>query len=150
MFDVARMADFAVAKIKEFSADHQDETFYAFAIDASLLCLNSLEKHRESVADYRARWPDKYSDPELIADLRRNTGDWEYQGFAELTDDVGFDNVLYNLHYDEAMDADGFHAPWTEYARAMNELVEELSSRNAFDGLNTTMDFKPCWVEHNY
>ncbi|WP_445363549.1 hypothetical protein ACJJIQ_02060 [Microbulbifer sp. ANSA003] len=48
-FDIERLYDFSVKKIRQFSEEHKDETFYAFAIDASLLYLNSVEKADERV-----------------------------------------------------------------------------------------------------
>lgn len=56
MFDVEKLTAFAVAEITKFAAEHRAETFYGFAIDASLLCLNSVERFEESLAWHRARW----------------------------------------------------------------------------------------------
>lgn len=50
------MKNFCVQSIKDFAKEHPEETFYAFAIDASLLCLNSLEQHEKSVKEYQAKW----------------------------------------------------------------------------------------------
>lgn len=43
-FDVEKMFLPAKKAIETFAKDNQEETFYAFSIDASMLCLNSLEK----------------------------------------------------------------------------------------------------------
>ncbi len=43
-----------------------------------------------------------YHKDEGIKELRDNTGDWAYQGFADMEDENGFDDALYNDHYYEA------------------------------------------------
>jgi hypothetical protein len=79
-----------------------------------------------------------------------NTGDWAYQGFADLTEEHGFDAELYNDHYYAAMETDDGHAPNTEYAKTMTSLVEKLKEVKAFELLNVTDDFTATWVDHSY
>lgn len=203
-FDIEKMFKYSVSKIKEFLGDHQDETFYAFAIDANLLCFNSLERFTNILNKYQLEWDSrtrhidswsdmteddhKYSshllklaekydnldindkvsclrvinesrqryrmkDPinpyrteEKIADLKENTGDWAYQGFAELDDANGFDYDAYSIHYD----LDDNAQKNSEYSLAMNELVRRLNSSGIFDRFTLTEDFYATKVEHNY
>jgi hypothetical protein len=71
-FDVDRLTGFCAEQIRQFAEDHADETFYAFAIDASLLCLNSKEAAAVHLEALQVRW----------ARRTRAVGAWE-----ELTDD---------------------------------------------------------------
>ena len=205
-FDVEKMLALCESKIKEFARQHAGERFYAFAIDASMLCFNSIERFEESLREYQVRWDRqtrviesmselteedqrdekfgldlaekyqgldrsderaclkiinekresrrsegcKYRTEDGIRSLRDNTGDWTYQGFADLDDGPGFDDELYQDHYDEAMGSDDGHAPHTEYAIAMTELVARLQRSDAFKTLKLTEDFSVSWVDHSY
>ncbi|EMY77982.1 PF14136 domain protein [Leptospira weilii serovar Ranarum str. ICFT] len=156
MFDTRKLADFAIEQIEKFSKVYQDETFYAFAIDTSLLCLNSLERFEGSLKEYSTRWPKQYDTKEKIDEMKYNTGDWKYQGFADfgdlsIQDEEGFyqgpfDDDLYEGHYD----ADDETQKTTAYAIAMNEILEILKQKDSFRSLKKTDDFKIIRVEHNY
>jgi hypothetical protein len=201
-FDVTKLKRFCIAEIRRFAKDHQDETFYAFAIDASLLCLNSEQQFKRTLQEYRERWDfenrpierwkdlteSDLSDAELMlqmeeefagldrsnkratlavinADraghrkkgnpyrqrakmksLRANTGDWAYQGFAEMTGKVGFDSRAYYRHYD--MDDDEQRT--SAYGRNMDELVRRLVKSGVFRCLKTSPTFYATRVEHVY
>ncbi len=150
MFDIDRLFTIVRAAIREFAASHSDETFYAFAIDADMLCLNSEEDFAKSLARYQADYPDKYHDEENIQDLKYNTGDWQYQGFFDLEDEHGFDADAYSDHYDEAGASDDGTAPHTPYAKAMSALVAKLRDSDVFEPLKRTDDFRISWVDHSY
>ncbi len=135
MFDVERLADFAEAEIQTFAMMHQDETFYAFAIDAQLLCLNSEEQFQKTLAHQGARDRKKY-----------NPGDWEYQGFAVFGEQDGFDEALYGEHHH--LNAE--QQKTSEYAEAIDEVLELLAARDAFGMLKKTADFRANRVEHDY
>lgn len=205
-FNVEKLFKFCHSAIARFSREHTTETFYAFAIDANMLCLNSLEQFSETLKQYQDRWDfetraiesiadlteedwrnerfglsiaEKYCGldrnnqeavlaevnqrrsqrradgcevrtPEGIQSLRENTGDWAYQGFADLEKKNGFDDDLYSDHYDEAGGADDGHAPNTAYAIAMTELVDRLRRSDAFNLLRLSNDFEVSWVDHDY
>lgn len=205
-FDIEKMTSFSIAAIKAFAKEHPEETFYAFAVDASILCLNSEECAAATLKRYQDDWDrttrelrstdemteedhqiekfsvdlaEKYNGLDRnnamaclavinknralrrdkgcdyrtldgIRRLRENTGDWEYQGFADLEEEHGFDHDLYSQHYDAAAESDDGHAPETEYAKAMTALIEALTAANAFTCLRTTPDFKATWVDHDY
>lgn len=205
-FDVDKLFTDCRAKIQQFARAHPRETFYAFAIDANMLCLNSNEQFARTLHEYQSRWERQtrtieslaemseedwrddeftlklaqkhkgldranetavlqvindrrshrrskgcdYHKEEGIEGLRDNTGDWAYQGFADMEDQCGFDDDLYNDHYYAAMDSDNGHAPDTEYAIAMTELIDRLRRSDAFDALKRTNDFVVSWVDHSY
>ena len=163
-FDVPKLADFAEAEIRGFAAQTRQyevskslvlgaphERFYAFAIDADLLCLNTLESFAQCLDAYREWYPDRYYLPEVVEELRMSTGDWAYQGFARMGPENGFDEELYARHYDIGLrDAESAALRDTEYAVAMDALLELLKQRNTFDVLRKTDDFVICRVEHEY
>lgn len=150
MFDIHEMTCFAVAAIKDFAAKHPHETFYSFAIDANMLCLNSEEQFAETLAKYQKSYPEHYSSDDDVRDLKKNTGDWAYQGFAELDASTGFDADLYDAHYELASSSEEGHAPDSSYAQAMTTLISELGRADAFAPLKRSQDFVATWVDHNY
>lgn len=143
MFDHDRLLAFALDRIERFAAEHSSETFYAFAIDAALLCLNSVERYDAMLAGFEKRG--RLSDEER-AEVRADTGDWSYQGFAVMTAEHGFDERAYQEHYAAPDD----EQPFTEYGRAMDRLVAALVDKRAFAYLRTTEDFYATRVEHSY
>ncbi len=145
-FDYDKMLQFSIAAIQEFASDHQDEVFYGFSIDASMLCLNSEKKFSESLADYQSENLEGYSKEEEIQDLRINTGDWEYQGFVDIRDSGGFDDKAYDEHY-VASDEE---QKLTPYGLAMDRLVNDLIAEDAFSCLTKAADFYANRVEHSY
>lgn len=150
MFDVEKMTRFAVSAIRDFADRHPDETFYAFMVDANMLCLNSEEQFRKTLSWYQEKYPESYASDESIRELKANTGDWKYQGFAELDEATGFDDELYDEHYESAGSSEDGRAPDSSYAQAMTALLAELTRSNAFATLKISTDFVASWVEHNY
>jgi Domain of unknown function (DUF4303) len=142
-FDHEKMLAYSLEEIKKFSRQHQNETFYGFSIDAMLLCLNSVEAFEKSLEECRSRYPQYYQTEKQLMDLKLNTGDWAYQGFAELGSRTGFDHKAYDYHYDNPSNT-------TDYAIAMNKLIDALVANDAFSGLKKTNDFFVNRVEHNY
>jgi hypothetical protein len=55
-FDIDGLFNFCIREINAFANNHQNELFYAFTIDAYLLCLNSEEAFEESLQQYRDEW----------------------------------------------------------------------------------------------
>ncbi len=58
-FDLHKLHKFCTAELKQFADSHQNESFYAFAIDAELLCLNSEERFEQTLRDYQKTWEGK-------------------------------------------------------------------------------------------
>jgi len=145
VFDIDKLTEFAISEIKNFADSHPDEKFYGFSIDANLLCMNSIEEFEKSLKNYQERWGG-YDTDEKIQGLKLNTGDWEYRGFSEFNDSVGFNMESYLDHYhsDEEEQVD------SDYAKAMDEVVDRLKKSDAFDKLNKTKDFFVNRVEHDY
>ena len=144
-FDTEKLTEFAIQKISEFAKEHPDEIFYGFSIDANLLCLNSEQEFQKSLKSYRERFGG-YNTDELIADLKHNTGDWKYQGFAKFEDENGFDYNEYLEHYHEEDDSQ----LTSDYAKSMNIIIKKLKDSGVFDVLNKTEDFYVNRVEHDY
>jgi len=144
-FDTEKLTEFAIKKITEFSKEHQSETFYGFSIDAQLLCLNSEKQFQKTLEWYRNK-SGGYDTKEKINNLKHNTGDWEYQGFAEFEDENGFDYNEYLEHYHEEDDSQ----LTSDYAKSMDIVVENLKKSGVFDLLKKTEDFYANRIEHNY
>ncbi len=144
-FDTVKLTKYIEQQISIFSKEHQNETFYGFAIDANLLCLNSVEKFEETLQNYRQKWGG-YATKDEIQDLKSNTGDWTYQGFAKLSNDEGFDMNSYLEHY-HADDKDQTNSA---YAIAMDSIIKNLKQSDIFSSISTTSDFYICRIEHNY
>lgn len=144
-FDTEKLTEFAINKIAEFAKNHPNEIFYGFSIDANLLCLNSEEKFQKYLKYYREKFGG-YNTHELIVDLKENTGDWEYQGFAEFDKNSGFNMEKYNEHYHEEED---FQLT-SDYSKSMNKVIENLIKSKVFDLLKKTDNFYVNRVEHNY
>ena len=76
----------AISAISDLASTHPDERFYAFGLDCHaehgqiLLCASTEEYFQQISVEYVQRW--NYS-PSDLADLRRNFGDWKYQGFND-------------------------------------------------------------------
>ena len=201
-FNIDKLFDFSIQEINNFADSHQHELFYGFAIDSSLLCLNSEEVATKSLQQYQNDWErdhraidtwdelterdiwqsenllgieSRYAGLDLsdrdaclsvinrdrsedrskgnpyykndeIYSLRSNTGDWAYQGFAEMRTSNGFDNRAYNVHYNLNDEQQKMSA----YGKAMNELVAKLIDANAFSCLKLSPNFYAIRVEHRY
>lgn len=87
-----------------------------------------------------------YLQAEQIKELRENTGDWAYQGFAEMSETDGFDMSAYEDHYymDEKEQLS------SAYGVAMDKVLRLLVERNAFSDLTLAPDFVAVRVEHDY
>lgn len=150
-FDPMLLADFAEREIREFAKHHRDETFYGFAVDASLLCLNSIEKFEATLTQYRKQRPGKYLDAASVVELKMNTGDWEYQGFSDFCGQRGWDEELYATHYEIGFeDETSPLLAKTDYALAIQAVLRELEKRQAFASLKHTDDFWVGSVGHGY
>lgn len=151
-YDIESLTAYAVEAIADLAREHRHETFYAFAIDADLMCLNSVEAFAATLDRYRTgRFGDRYQREEDVARLRENTGDWAYMGFADFADLPGFDAALYDEHYDMGLDNPADPAlRSTPYAIAMDAVIRNLIERDAFAPLRRTPDFTAMRVEHNY
>lgn len=156
MFDVQRLANFALSEIEKFSKEHPNETFYTFAIDSSLLCLNSIEHFEKSLKEFASTTPRYYDSPDQIRKLRESPSSWAYNGFvcfrslndsAKNASESGpFDENLYKEH----CDLDKEDQKESAYAVAMDEVLEILKKKDAFRVLNKISDFRILSVTHPY
>ncbi len=58
-FDVHSLVRFSISEIHRFAVGHPNERFYAFAIDANLLCVNSEEAFARTLQQYQNDWDRK-------------------------------------------------------------------------------------------
>ncbi|MDO6745521.1 DUF4303 domain-containing protein [Tenacibaculum soleae] len=144
-FDTKKLTEFAIKEITKFANEHKQETFYGFSIDAQLLCLNSEEQFEKTLKWYQEK-SGGYDTKEKIDHLKLNTGDWEYQGFAEFEDENGFNYNEYLEHYEGEEE---FQLT-SDYAKSMNEVIENLKKSGVFELLNKTDNFYANRIEHNY
>ena len=144
-FDIKKLTEYAIQKIIKFSEEHSNETFYGFSLDANLLCLNSIEQFEKTILRYQKKWKG-YNETKKIKNVKMNTGDWKYFGFAKFKNENGFDYQEYLEHYHE----DEENQLTSNYAKAMNKVIENLKSSSAFDKLKTTDDFFINRTEHEY
>ena len=126
---------------------------YDFEIDDFELFINADQKIKDEFLseanDDRERRRQKgnpYRQDAEIKDLRENTGDWAYQGFADMTSKHGFDNKAYDRHYGMSDERQKTSA----YGKAMDEVLKRLKDSNVFKCLKTTDDFYIIRVEHDY
>lgn len=136
------MAKFAEQQINEFLNIHNSEVFYAFAIDDGLLCLNSLEEFKDTLKKYQEAH-ERYKRDEEIEDLKYNTGDWAYQGFARLNSSPGYNVSLYKKFYNLGFrGATEQELKSTKYYIAMCKIMKVLEESEAFKRIPRTSDFK--------
>ncbi|MBM9577417.1 hypothetical protein JWG45_09650 [Leptospira sp. 201903070] len=155
MFDVQRLANFALSEIEKFSIEHPNETFYTFAINSSLLCLNSIEHFEKSLKEFAAKSPRYYDSPDQIRKLRESPETWAYKGFVcfrslnsaekDASDPGPFDEILYQEHCDLDQEAQKKSA----YAVAMDQVLEILKQKDAFRVLKKISDFRILSVTHS-
>ncbi len=138
-FDHQRLKMYSVEALKKFADEHPNETFYGFSIDATMLCLNSEESFAKTVGHFAPM------EPSDLRELRFNTGDWEYQGFADLLSSGGFDEKAYEDHYG----LDPQKQKGSAYSKAMDRLIDDLKACGAFDALKKAPDFFASRVEHD-
>ena len=55
-FDLDKLEEYCNLQIEKFALKHPNEWFYAFAIDADLLCFNSIEKYQKLVNGLSKEW----------------------------------------------------------------------------------------------
>ena len=136
--DVDLLTKVSINAIDGFYQEHHDETFYAMAIDANMLCLNSEEEFKKTLEQYRSKYPDYYHNANSINELKQNTGDWAYQGFYYLSVDEGFSNDEYRKY----RDMDGMDRMDSPYYKAMRRLIENITTSNSFYRLKKTETFE--------
>ncbi|MCB1333358.1 MAG: DUF4303 domain-containing protein [Roseivivax sp.] len=164
-FNVDELTEYCTEVIREFAAAHASETFYGFALDEGLLCLNSVEAFEATLADFERRWPGYSADPRKVSELKWSTGDWVYQGFADMAEWPGYDDAAQAFHAEYVLEhvltewldsetetelAELPSANVTAYAQAMNALLARLKAADAFKPLRRTDDFRAFRCEHTF
>jgi hypothetical protein len=114
--------------------------------------LNSEEAFQNTLKEYQSNYPQDYQTEDDVADLKKNTGNWEYQGFADFSSCQGFDADSYHDHYNLGLDLDEGDSALalTDYALAMEAVLALLVKSQSFKNLKISDDFVSLRVEHNY
>ncbi len=105
-------------------------------------CLAAINERREELRKEGFG----FRNPTEITELRENTGDWAYEGFADMVKSGGFAEEAYEKHWylsDEEQRT-------SEYGLAMDALLEQLHKSGGFTCLKTVAAFHATRVEHNY
>jgi hypothetical protein len=144
MFNPDKLAKVVADKIKEMAEKHSNETFYAFTIAGSHLCLNSIVMFQRTLKKQKLKFPDKYKDPNNLRHLKFNTQNWAYNDFYTLTDEDGFDRASFEKHCTMSMS----DQLTSDYMNAMKKVLEILNNASAFDCLDKTSDFISNITEH--
>jgi len=155
--------------IAAFAQQHQSERFYGFAFDCNaeygqvLLCLNTEEDLLDTAKNLKADPPkpflekfDKmmeekygvkpkplYHDktvPEIVEDLRWETGDWKYQGFYDCNDDPEWAALAAGISEAHESDSETF---LETVCRVLPEIQVALAC------LNRTKDFRALMIDHD-
>lgn len=145
-FDVNKMYENCCKLIDQFSATHNDETFYGFSIQFGGLHLNSLEQLDKTIKRYQ-EMDSKYNHPETYDVFKWAVGDWGYKHFISLEDVDGYDQDLWEKYYNLCLDSDDPDlAKTTEYYKAMDELLNLIVKSDSLKKLKRTDDFKSFFV----
>lgn len=152
--------------LKEFAETHPHEMFCSFAFDCNsdygevLLCLDTVEQSRQAARQSEGRAFErrqKYGSdydvlPQLLTMARGtvcnndvlpfgdNTGDFAYQGFAEVTFEAWADFTL-DDEYPALPDGEEGDYLQCKAAILLGRVIDRLVAANAFDGLQRTMPF---------
>lgn len=123
-FSIDSLFNACEKKISNFVSEHANETFSAFAIDGGTLALNTID--------------------------RQNAGNeiskWKYPGFAEFSEDEGFNEDLYDEHYN----LDEEEQKTSAYRIAMEEVLKKVQIGNAIASLKKSESFFVFLREHTY
>lgn len=79
VYDIRQALASVVKQIREFARNHQEEHFYAFAIDAGMLCLSSEEGFDKVIKMYHENWHKSHKDIRSREDLTED----EIEGIKE-------------------------------------------------------------------
>ena len=134
--------------ITSFLSEHEELSFYCFAFDCNaeyaqiLLCLNTEKDFQKALEHYQSGSSKQYYQTEEdIFSLRYNTGDWEYQGFANYT--VYDEEELTKLYSDD------YERMQSEMMKKSYDLLERLCNTQAFHNIPKTEDFTVLCIDHD-
>ena len=92
-FDLKKLAEHCAKSVKDFAKDHDDETFYAFAIDASMFCLNSVDQFEKTLKKYQDRWTRKSRAIASMSDMTAEDHEAEEFGLDLAENHLGLDRT---------------------------------------------------------
>ncbi|MDI7207193.1 hypothetical protein QMN03_09825 [Leptospira santarosai] len=123
-FSIDSLFNACEKKISNFVSEHANETFSAFAIDGGTLALNTID--RQNVGNEISKW--------------------KYPGFAEFSEDEGFDEDLYDEHYN----LDEEKQKTSAYKIAMEKVLKKVQTGNAIASLKKSEPFFVLLGEHTF
>jgi hypothetical protein len=138
------------SELSKFSETHEDEVFYAFALDCNatygdvLLCLNTPTALHETALAYHAKHPNRSVDAE-IDNLRWSLGDWKYQGF-------NLNAPTWTQQYSAALpfgDELSMEEDIEQFLVAACRAMIHAERKGAFANLSRTADFRIMCIDHD-
>jgi hypothetical protein len=149
-FEIDKLAAFAVDEITKFTLKNQEETYYAFTIDACYLRINSIEEYERTLQKLIAKYPEHYTTEDEKLAVKDSVGDWTIiADFGLLNNDSETGPYDYDL-YDEHYDMSDEEQSSSDYALAMNKILGILIAKDVFSNLKRTADFIIRRSEHDY
>jgi len=127
--------------INLFLKEHLEEKYYCFAFDCNseyaqiLVCFNTEEDFTKTWEKYN------YQTDEDYIEIRYNTGDWKYQGFAEY--EVLTEDEMINLYGDD------IDLNISEMMKFNYQLLELFCNTETFRAIPKTDDFKILCTDHD-
>ncbi len=145
-FDVKKLVQFAKKSIHTFAEKHKDETFYAFAIDAGMLKMNSTQAFERDIKACKEKFSELYENQKQMDIHMYNPGNFIFKvadftrddNGRDITGKTGFNHYLYDLFYNS--DDEGRRK--SQYLKAMNKVLKSLQDEKVFDCLSVTKDFR--------
>lgn len=141
--------------IRKFAEEHKEETFYAFGFDLNveygdvLLCFNANDAFEETSIEYQEKYD--YSKDQL-QELRKSTGDWEYQGFNDDFDGWEDDWESWKDKIDQYVidldDADKEQEFYTQFSEMCCLAILDLEKQGIFNSIKKTDDFFLLVLDH--
>jgi hypothetical protein len=167
----ATLARIALVQVTAFAERHKGEQFYGFAFDCNadycqvLLCLNTEQDLQDRAKKLKEAPPksflpkfDKmleekygvkpkplYDDktmPEIVEQLRWETGDWKYQGFYNCDDNPEWAALATDIAEEEDSDSNR-----EIFLEAVCHVLPDFQA--AFDRLNCTSNFRGLVIDHD-
>ncbi|NHZ89428.1 DUF4303 domain-containing protein [Massilia sp. CCM 8733] len=147
----------SVESIRQFAAEHQDESFYGFGIDCMadmgmfLLCFNSEAAFAGTAREYIERF--QYSAAQL-AELKTNFGDWKYQDFNQEQPhwDPGWDTyreAISDYLTDDDIDIDEANAYVEQLMRCVCRVLVRIERSGILERTRMDRGFTTAVMDHD-
>ena len=143
--------------IERFSEANKDKVFYAFGFDLNaeygdvLLCTNTEEEFKKTSQEYIDKWNYTGSD---LADLKKNFGDWAYQGFnldaPEWEESwQPYNSTIQEYLFNDNLDEDEYEAFIDNLIKTCTLALLDLEKSGYINQLNQEDDFYLLIMDHD-